>query len=622
MTVLNLHFWWFCCLLISLGSGSTHARAQVLDGQVLKLTQAQVVYNASQTSTPEKATQSLAWQAVRLPDSWVGHVPGLQGLAYYRLTFDSLPTWREDDRLFLYIPRVGNRFSVHLNGHPIGASGELTQVAEDHAHEPQGFDLPIEILQPQSNVLLLEVHGELGRYAGLSEVWVGPTRLVKPLYVFRKSWQNGGALVVVVLALIIGLLALGFGVVMGARVQIIFGLAAVCWGIRNTYMLVTVPPLPHPWWGVLIDLLYGAAIVLLSFSILLTLRKKNIRTSAILGFMLVATLVMPALYGCTGIFAFRQNWLLILLGGVALVSGVVLRHGWRVRNFDSNVLSLSALIALGLALYDHFAILYMASGYSNLALAKFAFLFILLAMSVLLMRRVFRSINTAKRFRVRLQSRLDRAGALISRFHDEREKKRVQEAEMAERMRLLQEMHDGVGAHLVVLHCMVRNAGSSRLDMENQLSQASLALRDSLDTLHGEPQTWLMVLVKLRDTLESRLAHAGIELSWQVENLGELPMPSLDAQRHFRLLLSECITNVIKHSSATQVEVRAFRETDSPQSGWVLRLSDDGCGLSGSKTSGYGMPNMLAHAKAMSAQLRVTDRFPGTCIEIGFLQPS
>ena len=148
-----------------------------------------------------------------------------------------------------------------------------------------------------------------------------------------------------------------------------------------------------------------------------------------------------------------------------------------------------ALIALSLALYDHVAIFYLSSGYSNLALAKYAFLFILLAMSTLLMRRVFRSINTAKRFRVRLQSRLDRAGALISRFHDEREKKRIQEAEMGERMRLLQEMHDGVGAHLVVLHCMVRNAESSRLDMENQLSQATLALRDSLDTLQGEPQT-------------------------------------------------------------------------------------------------------------------------------------
>ena len=211
MTVLNLHFWWFCCLLISLGAGSTHARAQALDGQVLKLEQAQVAYNASQTSPPKKATQSLAWQAVRLPDSWVGHVPGRQGLAYYRLTFDSLTTWREDDRLFLYIPRVGNRFSVHLNGQPIGTSGELTQVAEDHAHEPQGFDLPSEILQPLSNELLLEVHGELGRYAGLSEAWVGPTRLVKPMYSFRKAWQTGGALVVVVMALIIGLLALGFG---------------------------------------------------------------------------------------------------------------------------------------------------------------------------------------------------------------------------------------------------------------------------------------------------------------------------------------------------------------------------------------------------------------------------
>ena len=156
-----------------------------------------------------------------------------------------------------------------------------------------------------------------------------------------------------------------------------------------------------------------------------------------------------------------------------------------------------------------------------------------------------------------------RAANLLATFHNEREKKRVHDAELSERLRLLREMHDGVGAHLVTMHSMLRNQQSSRKDLENDLEQAGLALRDSLGALNEGAQTWLLLLVRLRESLESRLRHAGIGLIWQVEDLGELPMPGVMAQRHFRMLMGECVTNIIKHAQA-QNPARALRSGSTP----------------------------------------------------------
>ena len=609
--------WRFCLLLWGV-MGGVQLGAQELPPSVIKFEQAQVVFSTTELDVVPDAKSSLPWQTVRLPDSWVKHEPSRQGVGYYRFTFDTLPIWQSSERLSLFIPRAGNRFAIFLNGQFLGGTGDLTEIGEDHVNQPHQYLLPPGVLRPQTNELLVQVHGERARYAGLSEVWLGPHQVIEPVYYSRNAWQTGGALLIVGLSLFIGAMALSFGAVMRARGQFLFGLAALCWGARTCYLLVTVPPLPHPWWGIGMDFLYGMAIVLLTLSILLTLRLKNKGSVAMLVLMGLTTLVMPLAYGLTGVFAYRQYWLLSLVSGIALAVGMVLMHWWRVKNFESNVLSFSALVALGLGLHDHWVVIYMPSGYGKFALGRFAFLFILLAMSTLLMRRVLRSINVAKRLRARIQNRLLRAGALISAFHAEREKKKVHEAETAERLRLLREMHDGVGAHLVTLRSMLRNPTTSRADLENQLTQAGLALRDSLDTLHGESLSWVGLLAKLRDAMQARLEHAGIGLQWQVQALGEWPLPSVDDQRHFRLLVTECVTNVIKHSGASLLTVQACREWLDSVSVWVVRFSDDGCGMHEPYASGYGMKNIRAHAHSMQAHCQVVALDPGTCIEIVF----
>lgn len=598
---------WSMCLALG-------ATAQSLEDSALRLDRAQVRYSETYRVADANAQPS---QEVMLPDSWVRSTPSRQGVGVYTFTFDALPAWLEQETLALFIPRVGNRFAVHFNGKFLGSSGDINDAQEDHVNTPHRYVFSRNDMAPKGNVLTLEVYGELARYAGLSEVWVGTDKAIRPMFVSRNNWQNGGAIVIVGLALCIGVLALGFGIAMGARTQVIFGTAAILWGLRNCYVLITTPPIPHPWWGITVDWLYGLSIVLLTSSLLLTLRIKTRVLNLILSFIALATLVMPTAYGLTGVFALRQYWLLILVAGVIAAVGAIFRHWWRSKNFDSNVLVISSLFALGFALYDHFAIIYMPSGYGNFALARFAFLIILMAMSMLLMRRVMRSINATKRFRLRLQERLDQASTQLSKFHDEREKSRVHEAEVAERMRLLREMHDGVGAHLISLHSLLHSPRASQQDLESEVVQAGLALRDSLDVLHGSPPSWLMVLVKLRDTMESRLTHAGVTLQWMVEDIGDTPVPDTQALRNFRYLISEAITNVIKHAGATTVCFKVAVVQSNGCNDMVVQICDDGCGLDGAKpVTGYGTKNMAARANALHAVLNFLPLNPGTCVEI------
>jgi signal transduction histidine kinase len=135
--------------------------------------------------------------------------------------------------------------------------------------------------------------------------------------------------------------------------------------------------------------------------------------------------------------------------------------------------------------------------------------------------------------------------------------------------------------------------------------------------LHGAPTSWLSVLVKLRDTLESRLAHAGIALQWMVDDIGERLVPDAKSVHNFRYLMSEAITNVIKHADAKTVFLKVDVVGHTDKAELLVQVCDDGRGMDSMRpNTGYGLKNMAARASALNAVLAFTPLNPGTCVEI------
>ena len=109
------------------------------------------------------------------------------------------------------------------------------------------------------------------------------------------------------------------------------------------------------------------------------------------------------------------------------------------------------------------------------------------------------------------------------------------------------------------------------------------------------------VLAELRQRVQHRLAHGGIQLVWDVDPALP-PLSGKQTAQHLRALLSEAIANAIKHAGARHITVQASQG----QGGVHIAVSDDGQGFDPQATEhGRGLPGMRRRAEEMGASLHL-----------------
>lgn len=554
---------------------------------------------------------------VLLPDVWAHHATPMHGKAVYELRFDMPAQWARDKRWALYIPRAGNRYALSVNDSSVGETGDLEDASEDHVNTPYLWRLP-EDLHPLDNRLRLEVRGELARNAGLSDIVVGPEATLSKAFKARLAWQQGGALLMVGVSLLIGLMAIGLGLAMGGATWWLFGLAAVFWACRDSYVLLVSAPLPHPWWGITRDWLYGATIALLGISLLNMLRIYPARLRWLLALSASSTALMPTVYGLTGAIVWREYWLRMLIALVAYFAALIVWRWWKTRSFNATVLMAAAVICLAFGLYDHVLVFWLPSGFSQFTLSRFAFFFLLLAVALLLLRKTVRVIGTAQRFRAQRHLRLAQAQHVLELRLAREEQQHIAQAMMQERLRIMRDMHDGLGAELVHLMGMVRDPERSAEDLEQQVQHVTQEMRASIEALQAGDIDWTGALVLLRSRIENRLHRADISLHWQVQDLPDLVTPTAETLKNGQLFLIEAVNNAIQHAHARHVTVAAhYLATDVTQGFLDLSVCDDGIGFDPRTTrSGLGLETMTWRAQKMAAQLQVTRAPRGTQVSL------
>jgi signal transduction histidine kinase len=185
-----------------------------------------------------------------------------------------------------------------------------------------------------------------------------------------------------------------------------------------------------------------------------------------------------------------------------------------------------------------------------------------------------------------------------------------------ERSRLAAELHDSVGALLFAIGSGVAGlaetaAGdpelSARLErLQQQASEASTALRDSLRTLRASPAA-LALSVTLRADCTAFTDRTGIPA--ELVMLDDDP-PALSPTRTEVLVAAvrEALLNVEKHARATAVVVTARHR---PNGGIVVAVTDDGIGLPQHHAPGIGLTNTTDAARRLGGRLQVTSNPEG-----------
>jgi signal transduction histidine kinase len=201
-------------------------------------------------------------------------------------------------------------------------------------------------------------------------------------------------------------------------------------------------------------------------------------------------------------------------------------------------------------------------------------------------------------------------------------------AKLEERARIMRDLHDGVGGHLVGLLGALKIGQIDSGQIAVMLQDALVDFRIAIDSLSPSEPDFETAIANLKHRLTSRLAATDLEAVWQIEELPEELRFTQEQVFHVQRIIVEAITNVIKHARyASFVKVLVvWRQIDKAV---VVEIFDDGeaskisqIGQVGTVTQSRGLGNMQARAKAIGGSISFEDGSPCLGFRVTLLIPS
>ncbi|HUG24766.1 ATP-binding protein [Piscinibacter sp.] len=538
---------------------------------------------------------------VRLPDDWRGRGGGVQEGRYrigFTLDQPAGESWA------LLVDSVRMDLQVQLDGEALGAAPALRGWKR-----PRLVLLPAALLHAGPHSLTLTLRADAPGRGYLGQAWLGPLALLQPAAQQRALWQQ-----TLPGALVLGLAGVGAMMLLlwsqrpHETAYAYYGLGLWSWALHNLDFIVARPPLPQRLWEALAYLTLGGFVVLSTRFIHRVLGWRRPRLERGIALFVLAGVPLFAGLPDPWFRAFGDGpWNVIVLGTGLWLVILVHREAWRRRDAALQVLAASGSVIAVFGAHDLRIALGLAPWGQGYVL-QYAAAAVLCAYSGVLVMRFGRSLTAEERMNDELRQRVQEAVA-----HSEVAQARLQQLErerwlVAERERIAQDMHDGVGGHLVALLARARTGALTAADLEPALAEAMADLHlviHSLEVPAGDLQT---ALAGFRHRLERRLAGSGVHLRWSPGELPLLPRCGPGETLQLLRLLDEAASNAIRHAAARTLHVRFGIEQNVVQ----IEVSDDGQGGALRSGPGHGLRNLHRRADAIGATLKIDSASHGT----------
>lgn len=600
--------WWCGLLLAALASVLALVLAQpaavAAPPPVLTLDQAELV---TETGGPPRSLGTIG-----LPLHWDVSHGGESGRAALRMQFDAAPTWRGSAEPFaIFITRLGSAYEIRLNGALLAQAGQMERRNDAwSAKQPVTVGFPAGLLQAR-NVLEIRLRVDAGRRSGLSVVSVGPARQVGPL----AARADLARVVLPQAAAVFSLLVAVFCALLWWQhrdpLYAWAGLGEALWAVAVVDTVIESAPFQWPWWGLCV-LMSRALWSWSIYSVARQLFAPRPRGEAwLLGVLIASTPLVVALA-----LVLRSSLVLGVYQAAHMLAWLVTLFSlgaslWRQPKADRALFLLAILSCLVAGLRDALAARWDASLYDESAWIKYVAVLVgatvmwIVSMRFRQARREVQQLNASLALRVQ-----HKEAELRDSFARLAEAERSR-AVLAERERILRDMHDGVGASLATAVRQLEGGQAQADEVAQTLRESMDHLKLSIDAMNLPAGDVNALLASLRYRLQPRIESAGLTLDWQVEALPHWPAGDDEAMRHLQFLLLEAISNCLQHASA-----RCLTLSASSAGGHItLALCDDGRGVA-ADAMGRGLRSMRKRAEAIGGQLRVAPASPGTRIEL------
>jgi signal transduction histidine kinase len=308
------------------------------------------------------------------------------------------------------------------------------------------------------------------------------------------------------------------------------------------------------------------------------------------------------------------TWVNLLLFGMALVASVAMAvAAWRGHSREGLAISIWNALNIPLGIHDALLQSY-AINIESPYLMPYTVLGTFALFLLILFNRYTKAIEDVETSNHRLEARLAERERELEESHRMVRDIEQQKLLAVERQRLMRDMHDGMGASLMMALSVVEAQEDPHAnDVALILRECVDDLKLTIDSLEPVESDLLLLLAAMRFRLEQRFTQSGLTLHWLVEDLPSLKWLDPSSALHVLRILQEVFTNVIKHARAKEIRVA----TGVSHSGVFVTVEDDGCGFAVEEAlaraaervpgrRGRGLPNLLNRAKLLEGTISWT----------------
>lgn len=545
------------------------------------------------------------WTAATLPDDWSTRWPGFDGVVWYRLV------WQEpaDSRpLAVAIDYLNMAGAVYLNGTLLQRDVSLAEPLTRAWNTPRYLLLPAPLVHAGENTLLVRVSG-LGAYQpGLGDVMLGDPAVLSAAHAHARLMRHDMQMFSIAVTATLG--CFFFSLWLMRRDEAAYGwfsVMSLAWWCVALNQVVTTP---WPFIGTDgWERANSIALIVYSAAFTMFIVRYSERRLPRLEFALwaaVAAGVFAMLAVPPDLIAVTRNVLTIgQAGSFFVTSGAFLWFAWRHGRTDQRIVAFSVAVFFAAGVHD--LLTFVGILHDNLYYAALTAQMQMVSMALMLAWRFVSTLRRVERFNDDLNLGIAAARAELGQTLTRQHELEVANARLAERVRLAHELHDGLGGTLVSAIA------------EHEYAPGALA-----------PSRSLAILKELRDDLRIIIDAASSEelgeyaLAGQIGSLRHRLMRLFERQRvacHWTLdgiegcrlpgargldllrIVQEALTNVLKHSQASQANVE-FRRCGATLK---LTVADNGIGFDPAEPAhgGAGMRSMRARAARLGGALRV-----------------
>lgn len=189
---------------------------------------------------------------------------------------------------------------------------------------------------------------------------------------------------------------------------------------------------------------------------------------------------------------------------------------------------------------------------------------------------------------------------------------------LQERNRIAREIHDSVGHYLTAQSIQLENAAlflerdshkaTSYLEKARQLGKEALQnIRQSVATLRTNILQERSLETALKQLLTEFQTNNQIAIASNINLTSSL---SIEVSTAVYRIVQEALTNIVKHSSATQVELSLEIKANYV----YLVVKDNGCGFDPQEnTTGFGIQGMQERTQALNGNFTVISQYGAGC---------